>query len=183
MSIAGIKWWLLYLLVVRSLTHSCRAFSTAPKQARSGALCHHSCCSSIAEMCCDPDIRRSAHTAGWFLVCLLSTATVPAACWAMLVLQGVQQVMQYRSHPAQRCGLMFCTVLRAVQVQLPALDPAKQFSADFRMQATSYAAHMIVRDYQTVRSSSARQQDSSQQHPSLANMQQQFVFQAVVSSL
>jgi hypothetical protein len=61
-------------------------------------------------------------------------------------------------------------VMHAVQVQLPALDPAKQFSADFRMQATSYAAHMIVRDYQTVRSPSTRQQDSSLQHPSSADI-------------
>jgi hypothetical protein len=37
-----------------------------------------------------------------------------------------------------------------VQVQLPAVDPAKQYAADFRMQATSYAAYMMVRDYQTV---------------------------------
>lgn len=38
----------------------------------------------------------------------------------------------------------------AVQVQLPTVDPAKQFAVDFRMQATSYAAYMMVRDYQTV---------------------------------
>lgn len=38
-----------------------------------------------------------------------------------------------------------------MQVQLPNLDPAKQYAADFRMQATSYAAYMMVRDYQTVR--------------------------------
>lgn len=37
-----------------------------------------------------------------------------------------------------------------MQVQLPAVDPAKQFAVDFRMQATSYAAYMMVRDYQTV---------------------------------
>lgn len=37
-----------------------------------------------------------------------------------------------------------------LQVQLPAVDPAKQFAVDFRMQATSYAAYMMVRDYQTV---------------------------------
>jgi hypothetical protein len=59
-------------------------------------------------------------------------------------------------------------VMRAVQVQLPGLDPAKQFAADFRMQATSYAAHMIVRDYQTVRPHSARQQHSSLGNPSSA---------------
>jgi hypothetical protein len=37
-----------------------------------------------------------------------------------------------------------------VQVQLPNVDPAKQFAVDFRMQSTSYAAYMMVRDYQTV---------------------------------
>jgi hypothetical protein len=94
-AIAGIKWWLLYLLVVRSLTHSCRAFSTAPKQVRSGAPCHHSCCSSIGEMCCDPGTRPSADRAGWLLIYMLPVPTLPAACWTGLVLQGVQQVMQY----------------------------------------------------------------------------------------
>jgi hypothetical protein len=38
-----------------------------------------------------------------------------------------------------------------VQVQLPTVDPVKQYAVDFRMQATSYAAYMMVRDYQTVR--------------------------------
>lgn len=43
-------------------------------------------------------------------------------------------------------------------MQLPTVDPVKQFAADFKMQATSYAAHMMVKDFQTVREKQQQQQ-------------------------
>lgn len=150
--IAGFNRCLLHLLVVWALTQQCKALSSAPKQVRPQVPSLHCGVLVLLRMIRAGRAGRHLWDEGLPDPCTHPTRQQQqACCWACWRAFWRRCCHNTRAASAPAIRADGTTGAGAVQVHLPTLDPAKQYAADFRMQATSYAAYMMVRDYQTVR--------------------------------